>query len=638
MYNIMDEFVFLISFIPMNIALMIFNKNNIFLFAVFCLLFATHGEAFAQNNYTCDYTLTSWNWLLDGEDIGNMPNITIHDPAVASQHPQNNIKYNPPLSLKGGDVVCVDGSVPHRFLTWKNIHGDASNPIIITNTNGQVVIRSETASYWWMFKNSTHFKILGNGDANHQYGFKITTHNNSYLKLVEKSNQFEVAHVEIAGDHVWGTHKESWFAGIMAKSQPICSDDPNGGSTDAGNFELRDISIHDNYIHDVWGEWLYIGYGKSQWAQLNGCSTINYPHHVRNISIHNNIIDNVGWDGIQLKNAHYNAKVYNNIITNYARLNIGRHDEGLFVGDGSEAEIYGNWIENGNENSNGIQINAFGNTKIYNNVVLGAGYNGLYLNNQSPSFANRDGTFEIYNNTIEGGSNSAIVTYTPQKVIIKDNIWFGHEWYFGIKKPQNGEMNNNIVEKDPSLIGFVDYQQGDIRLHTTNAGQWIQNNLAGGNFLYTQASSRSHHSNNTNTTTNSQTNGSNSSSSNNTSNSSSTNTNATTSGTNTYTNTNQNATNNTTSNTSNTSYTNNANSTTNNTNKTLSNRMKNRLDSIVSKFMSKLESKYSSNTDKQVAILTMVIKKLDTIKEKKRSLRPIINYLQEEFSKKKNNL
>lgn len=417
----------------------------------------------------CDYTINDWYWKFDGTDVANLPNVTIHDPIVATAHPSSNIGNNDSLSLVAGDVVCVDASVPYRFLKWVNITGDSINPIIIKNVGGQVVIRSLIASYGWKFKNSQYFKVLGNGDPNHKYGFKVTTHYNSYIQMTNKTTDFEIAYVEVAGDYANGLDSLSGFAGIMAKSQPICGDDTNGGSTDAGNFEMKNVSIHDNYIHDVAGEGMYIGYGKSQGVQLNSssgdtCTTINYPHYVRNLYIYNNIIKNVGWDGIQVKNAHYNAQIYNNVIKNYATLGNGNHDEGLFVGDGSEAIIHGNWVEGGNVQSNGMQINAFGNTKIYNNVVLGSGFNGLYLNNQSASFANRAGTFEIYNNTIEGGTGSAIITHTPQYVLIKNNIGFGYNAYHGIRNPTNGTASHNIIERDAADVGFVNYAVGDIRL------------------------------------------------------------------------------------------------------------------------------------------------------------------------------
>jgi hypothetical protein len=445
------------------------------LFLLFTIVFI--GEMSAQK---CDYTVNSWYWKFDGEDVGNLRNVTIHDPTVAANYPLSNIGNNPPLAIKGGDVICLDAAVSFRFLTWVNITGEKENPVIIKNINGQVKIRSVevdgfSASYAWKFKNSKYFKLLGNGDSAYKYGFKVTTHKNSYIQMIDKTTDFEIAYVEVAGDYANGMHAtNSGFAGIMAKSQPICWDDENGGSTDAVNFEMKNVSIHDNYIHDVAGEGMYVGYGRVQGVQLNAsngdkCSRINYPHHVSNLFIYNNIVENVGWDGIQVKNAHKNAQVYNNVIKNYATLGIGPHDEGLFVGDGSEAVIHGNWIEKGNTQSNGMQINAYGNTKIYNNVVLGAGYNGLYLNNQSESFAKKDGKIEIYNNTVEGGTGSAIITHTAQEVIIKNNIGFGYEAYHGVRKPTVGIASSNIEEKLTEDVNFENYANNDIRIKSEDS-------------------------------------------------------------------------------------------------------------------------------------------------------------------------
>lgn len=471
-------------------------KKTLILFTVL-----TISHISAQSN--CTYTINSYSWKFDGADIGNSSNVTIHDSAA-----QAIVNQGGTLALAGGDVICMDASVPYKNLQFENIIGDPINPVIIKNVEGQVKIKSTLYPYGWKFKNSKYFKILGNGDSEHRYGFRVTTHNNSYIQMIDKTTDFEIAHVEIAGDIV--AHQAAvdaavaagtalplelgrdslGFAGIMAKSKPICLSDPNGGSTDAGQFEMENVSIHDNYIHDVSGEGMYIGYGFSQGAYVksnitgNRCSTINYPHNVSNLFIYNNIIERVGYDGIQVKNAHRNAQIYNNVIKNYGILENGQHDEGLLVGDGSEAIIYGNWIENGTKGSNGIQINAFGNTKIYNNVVLAPGTNGLYLNNQSPYFANRNGTFEIYNNTIEEGAsytvtitnpNTAVstthpvsaagmVTFTPQDVIIKNNIVFGGA--NGINSQPNDVVLFNTVEPNTSDVGFVNYATGDVRLDT----------------------------------------------------------------------------------------------------------------------------------------------------------------------------
>ncbi|MDD7913215.1 T9SS type A sorting domain-containing protein [Polaribacter ponticola] len=453
-------------------------KKTLFLLFTIVII----GQMSAQK---CNYTINSYKWSFDGSNIGKQGNVTIHD-----AESQIVIERGDSLKLKGGDVICLDASVQYKFLRFKNIIGDSVKPVIITNINGKVKIKSITASYGWKFQNSKYFKILGNGDSNHKYGFKVTTHNNSYLQMINKTTDFEIAHVEIAGDTVAQSIENAssitpknllGFAGIMAKSQPICRDDPNGGSTDAGEFEMQNVFIHDNYIHDVFGEGLYIGYGFSQgtivksYTTGEACTSENFPHFISNLFIYNNIVERVGWDGIQVKNTHRNAQIYNNVIKDYAFREIGHHDEGILVGDGSVAVIHGNWIENGTKQSNGMQINATGNTKIYNNVVLGSGYTGLYLNNRN--YLNLDGIIEIYNNTIEGGSGNGITSYSPQTIDIKNNIVFGYGKKDTLNDPYPtkgikadiGTVSFNLINKDVSEIGFKDFINKNVELNETSS-------------------------------------------------------------------------------------------------------------------------------------------------------------------------
>ena len=114
----------------------------------------TVSQTIAQKSNKCNYTIKSYSWSFDGGDIGKHTNVTIHD--AASQAIVNNGNK---LALKGGDVICMDASVPYQFLRFKNIVGDPGNPVVITNVGGQVEIKSTTASYGWKFQKSSNFKI-----------------------------------------------------------------------------------------------------------------------------------------------------------------------------------------------------------------------------------------------------------------------------------------------------------------------------------------------------------------------------------------------------------------------------------------------------------------------------------------------
>ena len=254
-------------------------RKTIWLFITVVIVCQTN----AQKSNKCNYTINSYSWSFDGADIGKHTNVTIHDAASQAILDNGNT-----LALKGGDVVCMDASVPYQYLRFKNIVGVPGNPVIITNIGGQVKIKSTTASYGWKFQQSSNFKILGNGEPNYKYGFKVTTHKNSFLQMIDRTTDFEVAHVEIAGDVVAQAQEDLdaaansrtpenllGFAGIMAKSQPICWDEPNGGSTDKGNFEMENVFIHDNYIHDVSGEGMYLGYGRTSGVLLDTFIKVN---------------------------------------------------------------------------------------------------------------------------------------------------------------------------------------------------------------------------------------------------------------------------------------------------------------------------------------------------------------------------
>ena len=137
-------------------------KKKLF-FLLITSLIISHTSA--QKSNKCNYTINSYKWTFNGSNIGKEGNVTIHDTAS-----QTIINQGNKLALKGGDVICLDASVSYEFLRFKNLVGNSNNPVIITNVNGQVKIKNTTSSFGWKFETSKYFKILGNGDANHEYG------------------------------------------------------------------------------------------------------------------------------------------------------------------------------------------------------------------------------------------------------------------------------------------------------------------------------------------------------------------------------------------------------------------------------------------------------------------------------------
>jgi len=410
----------------------------------------------------CDHTISTYNWSVDGNDIDNNK-----------------------LAVQPGETICLDASVSYANMTWKNINGAQGNPITIKNCGGQAYINSHNSrtpniGYGWRFKNSQFFKISGDGDPQHPYGVKVSTPGGFYITMESFTTNFEISNVEVAGIIPVTPTSSSGFAGIGIKTKPRCD-----GSSDRGTWTMRDVKIHDNYIHGVGGEGLYIGYGFYDGRVESYCDTVGHDelrrsHAIHGLRVFNNRVDAVGYDGIQVKNADTDARIYNNVITNYGLKQNGNHDEGLLVGDGSEALIYNNWIENGAgvKKGNGMQLNAFGNTKVFNNVVINVGpdatqnlsnkKHSIYINNNSPYISNRTGVFEVYNNTFVGAQNNGIAAYTPQDLVIKNNIFTGYVAPSAINFTNSLTNVGNIFEPSLSNVGFINPSNNDFHLQSTS--------------------------------------------------------------------------------------------------------------------------------------------------------------------------
>src|SRR5690606_11465482 len=94
----------------------------------------------------------------------------------------------------------------------------------------------------------------------------------------------------------------------------------NDKSPERPNFTMYDIKLHDNYIHDITGEGIYLG-NSFYTGTSNYCGQTQYPHEVRGVRIYNNRMENTGWESIQVGAAVQDVEIYNNIVYYYGRAN-----------------------------------------------------------------------------------------------------------------------------------------------------------------------------------------------------------------------------------------------------------------------------------------------------------------------------
>lgn len=253
--------------------------------------------------------------------------------------------------LKPGDTLNIPAGT-YSVIDLGAFKGTASTPIIIRNKGGKVVCKIFRFS-----RAPEYFKLLGNGDAGVRYGFKIDGGSTTGSCLTAFGTGFEIAYVEALNSK----------SGFFIKKNPV-AEEP---LTQFPNYTMSNVYIHHNYIHRISGEGMYIGHTAADGGQ--GGNPL-LPVRMRNVEIAYNIVDQTGWDGIQLANATTGNKIHHNTVTNFGTTNRYAQQAGILLGGNAQADIYDNTIKNGT--GNGIQNFGFGLNKIYNNLIENVGRNG----------------------------------------------------------------------------------------------------------------------------------------------------------------------------------------------------------------------------------------------------------------------
>lgn len=334
---------------------------------------------------------------------------------------ESNVVDGKAMNVRPGQVICLVGGKVYDRLTFKNIRGSSDLPVTIRNCGGTAVIYSRQA-FGVKFQHSKNIVFTGKGSSG-EFGIKVTTEKGFYLTMESFTSDFDISYIEIAGPE--DPMVSNGFAGIGAKTSPY---------EDCGLFKdptrkawvMENVSIHDNYIHDVGGEGLYLGHGFYAGREEKRCpgSGKLFAHSIRNIRIYSNKIENTGYDGIQIKNADENVLVHHNVIRNYGTKDHPAHNEGIFIGEGSTGEYYGNIVDTGSGNA--CQIQGIGNIDFHDNLLLNAGEHGIYASSGKFVVRWSDGYFNIHNNTIFNTQDVGLVFYNDGggKKIISQNLVF----------------------------------------------------------------------------------------------------------------------------------------------------------------------------------------------------------------------
>jgi hypothetical protein len=376
----------------------------------------TNQSANAIGN--CTYTVKTTDWFVDGTNI----------PA--------------------GSVICIPAGTRGALLL-KNLKGTAAQPIIIINKGGKVTFStSVTASYGFKTQNCQYFKILGNGAPGIIYGFNVNG-GNIGMTMDDLSSDFEISNVEV---------RNSGFAGIMAKTDPTCD-----VATQRGHFTMRNVNLHNNYVHKTGGEGFYVGNSFYADGSTIACGKV-LPHDVINVKIYKNRIDSAGCEGIQVGSAISGCQVYNNTVTSPGLSPFASgQNNGIQIGEGTGGKCYNNLIKNAP--GNGIIVLGLGDNQVFNNIILNSGANGIFADSRYTPGPN----FQFTNNTIISSAADGIKMNSeaiPMNTVINNVIVKSGSGtpIHKISSQVKLTASNNYTGNDISVLKFVNYSAGDFHL------------------------------------------------------------------------------------------------------------------------------------------------------------------------------
>lgn len=360
------------------------------------------------------------------------------------------------LGVTPGQSVCVRGG-EREFLRLYDFVGSSDAWIEIRNCEGVVEIDNDDRGYGLTAEGSRYFRITGSGDPDHEYGIRVRAtrtgpdYSASGVVVSGLSSDYELDHFEVL---------DSGFAGFNLKTEPRCD-----GSANLGNFVQYDTRVHHNWIHDPRGEGIYFGstgYGGRDY-DCDGETVTLYPHEHHGVDIHHNLIEDTGWDGMQVGVSPVDCAVWANTIRDVGLEGVMWQQQGMQIG-ASSCEIYANRLERGP--TNGIFIQISPDTVVHDNLIVDFAQTGIYANlNDAPEF---DGSSYVFvHNTVLRSGKWGIAVFGPT---LADNLGWNNlvlesgEADIAAANDVDWDAQGNITGVPIAELGFVDPEGGDFHL------------------------------------------------------------------------------------------------------------------------------------------------------------------------------
>lgn len=373
------------------------------------------------------------------------------------------------LGIDPGDVVCVMAG-DYEFLRFRAIAGTEAEPVEIRNCGGVVHVRNTDRAYAIVFEDdSHHFHMSGTGAEGATYGFRASCPDEEPwpgvgLWMQGRSTDYEVDHVEVY---------DTGFAGVMAKTDPLCD-----GSADQGAFVQRNVHLHDLYVHDTGGEGFYVGstQANGHTIRCDGVDEVHQPHFLEGIEVDHVIVEDTGWDGMQFGMARSGCSVHDNTIRRVGLERIEVQTRGIQIGSFSGCDVRRNLVADGP--TIGIFVLNALSTTVADNVVHDFEDDGIYGNLGSGTGQ----TYRFVHNTVARVGGQAIRVFGPGLVdsVAWNNLVVGDADAIAAGGDVDWEASGNLIVATEAEAGL--YGAGDYHLRETSPARGTGIDRSGAGF------------------------------------------------------------------------------------------------------------------------------------------------------------
>ncbi len=277
---------------------------------------------------------------LDAIEAGTFSN-PLGDATIAGNG-TTNFAYDFNDVTRAGLKIYVKGSFNGR-INIIGLRGTLASPVRFQcATSGQTTFTATNTSQPYCLQFTTgnqYVEIDGSASTTHQYGFKmygyIATATSGQMLFFSGSAQkgFEIHGVELDGRRGQGSATGGGAAIQFQPPTPTVSQH-------AGNYSQEYIRIYNNYIHDNFGEAIYIGY-------FTDALQAGYrPDRMGDVYVYRNLIERTNRDGIQVGSSDY-CEIFQNIIRDVGEEANSSHNSAISWNGGNlDSFIYQNYAEN----------------------------------------------------------------------------------------------------------------------------------------------------------------------------------------------------------------------------------------------------------------------------------------------------